>query len=309
MSDERVKLIIDNIGQRFIGKENIIQDIVVALLAGGHVLIEDVPGVGKTTLAEALAASVNCSFSRIQFTPDTLPSDITGVSVYRSDIGQFQFMQGPVFSQIILADEINRTSPKTQAALLEAMEEGQVSIDGRTYLLANPFMVIATQNPSEHIGTYQLPEAQLDRFLMKISVGYPDRTRRDELARAFLEGRFESDLGAVLSAEDILSMAAEVKAVTISDELMDFALDIVDGTRSLQELEYGASPRAGLDLLKASRALAYVLGRDFVIPEDVERMALRTIPHRLVLTTEAHMSRITGEALVKKVLETMDRPR
>ena len=309
MSDERVKLIIDNIGQRFIGKENIIQDIVVALLAGGHVLIEDVPGVGKTTLAEALAASVNCSFSRIQFTPDTLPSDITGVSVYRSDIGQFQFMQGPVFSQIILADEINRTSPKTQAALLEAMEEGQVSIDGRTYLLANPFMVIATQNPSEHIGTYQLPEAQLDRFLMKISVGYPDRTRRDELARAFLEGRFESDLGAVLSAEDILSMAAEVKAVTISDELMDFALDIVDGTRSLQELEYGASPRAGLDLLKASKALAYVLGRDFVIPEDVERMALRTIPHRLVLTTEAHMSRITGEALVKKVLETMDRPR
>ena len=309
MSDERVKLIIDNIGQRFIGKENIIQDIVVALLAGGHVLIEDVPGVGKTTLAEALAASVNCSFSRIQFTPDTLPSDITGVSVYRSDIGQFQFMQGPVFSQIILADEINRTSPKTQAALLEAMEEGQVSIDGRTYLLANPFMVIATQNPSEHIGTYQLPEAQLDRFLMKISVGYPDRTRRDELARAFLEGRFESDLGAVLSAEDILSMSAEVKAVTISDELLDFALDIVDGTRSLQELEYGASPRAGLDLLKASRALAYVLGRDFVIPEDVERMALRTIPHRLVLTTEAHMSRITGEALVKKVLETMDRPR
>ena len=309
MSDERVKLIIDNIGQRFIGKENIIQDIVVALLAGGHVLIEDVPGVGKTTLAEALAASVNCSFSRIQFTPDTLPSDITGVSVYRSDIGQFQFMQGPVFSQIILADEINRTSPKTQAALLEAMEEGQVSIDGRTYLLANPFMVIATQNPSDHIGTYQLPEAQLDRFLMKISVGYPDRTRRDELARAFLEGRFESDLGAVLSAEDILSMAAEVKAVTISDELMDFALDIVDGTRSLQELEYGASPRAGLDLLKASKALAYVLGRDFAIPEDVERMALRTIPHRLVLTTEAHMSRITGEALVKKVLETMDRPR
>ena len=308
MSSEKIRRITDNIGQRFIGKESIIEDMIVALLAGGHVLIEDVPGVGKTTLAKALASSVSCSFSRIQFTPDTLPSDITGASVYRSDIGQFEFVKGPAFSQILLADEINRTSPKTQSALLEAMEEGQVSVDGTTYKLSDPFMVIATQNPSEHIGTYQLPEAQLDRFLMKISVGYPDRQRRDELAHAFLEGRFEEELSAVLTAEEVVSMSAEVREVRISDELVSYALDIIEGTRTLRELEYGASPRAGLDLLSASRALAYVLGRDFVIPEDIARMALRVIPHRLVLTTESHMSRISGESLVKKVMDSVDRP-
>ena len=233
MSNNKITDIKNNIKKRFVGKDSVINNVLIALLAGGHVLIEDVPGVGKTTFAKALARSVDAGFSRIQFTPDTLPTDITGTTIYDAGKAEFRVVKGPVHNEIILADEINRTPPKTQSALLEAMEEKQVTIDGTTYPLPELFMVIATQNPVEHIGTYTLPEAELDRFMMKLSIGYPNDEMQMEMAKGFLDGVYLEELSPVAAAADILMLREEVKKVTMTDEIIRYALNIVDSSRNL----------------------------------------------------------------------------
>ena len=309
MNQGNVKLIKDNIEKRFVGKSSVVNNIITALLAGGHILIEDVPGVGKTKLAKSLAQSIDAAFARIQFTPDTLPTDITGTSIYDASEGKFRVVKGPIHNEIILADEINRTSPKTQSALLEAMEEHQVTIDGETFKLPDLFMVIATQNPVEQIGTYMLPEAELDRFLMRISIGYPKQEMQMSMAKRFLEGTLEEPLSAVLKSSDIVEMKNEVKQVIMSDEIIEYALSIVEASRNNEHLEYGLSPRAGLDLLAASKAAAYVAERDFVIPEDVIAMAKVTLPHRMVLTTQSRMNKYTGKQLITDIVDKAKRPR
>ena len=306
--NSKIQLLKDNIFNSFVGNKAVVDDLIIALIAGGHVLIEDVPGVGKTTLAKLLARSVDVSFSRIQFTPDTLPSDVIGVSVYDAESQQFRVVKGRIHNQIVIADEINRTSPKTQAALLEAMEEKQVTIDGQTFRLKDPFMVIATQNPTEQIGTYPLPEAELDRFMMRLSIGYPDMDDQMLLAQKFLGGVFEKEASAVLSSDDVIEMREQVKSVIMSDEIIRYALSIVDKTRGMSELEYGLSPRAGLDLLIAAKAHAFINDRDYVIPEDVIGMAKCVLPHRMVLTTQMLMNRYTPDQVILEIVEKIPRP-
>ena len=305
---EKYVILKENIQKKFTGGEDFVRNMIIAFLAGGHILIEDVPGVGKTTAAKSLADSLECEFARIQFTPDTMPSDVLGTTVYVAATGEFKVVKGPVFHHIILADEINRTSPKTQSALLECMEERQVTIDGTSYSLPDPFIVIATQNPIDQVGTYLLPEAQLDRFMMKLSVGYPDRDSSRKLAERFLGGVLSEDLMPVLTREDILTMQKEVREVHISDELIDYSTSIVEATRGLKELRYGLSPRAGLDLIRASQSCAYILGRDYVIPEDIIDMARVVLPHRMVPTAEARMSRMNGKQLITNILKQIRRP-
>ncbi len=309
MSSSRIQILQDNIGKVFSGRESLKKQLLIALLSGGHILIEDVPGVGKTTLARALADSVDLDFARVQFTPDTLPTDILGTSVLDAETGSFRLMKGPIFHSFLLADEINRSSPKTQSALLEAMEEHQVTIDGTTIRLEEPFMVVATQNPVEMIGTYPLPEAEMDRFFMKMSLGYPEKEEQISLARKYLSGELEAPLSAVVTREELLEMMQEVKKVIFSDELVEYAMTIAQATREFSEVSCGISIRAGLDLLRASQASAYMDGRDFVIPEDVIEMAKLVLPHRIVLTTEARLSRFTGYQIILKALESVKRPK
>ena len=304
-----IEALSSNISKRFVGKESVIHNLIVALLSGGHALIEDVPGVGKTTLAKAMAESIEADFGRIQFTPDTLPTDVVGTSIYNAKTSEFQIVKGPVHNQIVLADEINRTTPRTQSALLEAMEEKQVTVDGTTFKLPEPFMVIATQNPSEQIGTYPLPEAELDRFMIKISLGYPDSKMQMVLAKSYLGGELDEKTEAVLKADDVVRMKNEVKEVIIKDEVITYALTIIDATRHLEELEYGLSPRAGLDLLMASKANAYIKERDYVTPEDIIEMSRVVLPHRMVLTSKARMDKYTGEQLLTRVVDKIERPR
>lgn len=308
MNQGNVQIIKENIEKKFVGKSSVVNNLLTALLAGGHVLIEDVPGVGKTKLAKSLAQSIDAVFARIQFTPDTLPTDITGTSIYDAEKKKFRVVKGPIHSEIVLADEINRTSPKTQSSLLEAMEEHQVTIDGETFKLPELFMVIATQNPSKQLGTYMLPEAELDRFLMKISIGYPNKDMQMSLAKRFLEGSLEDNLTPVLKASDIIEMKNDVMQVTMTDELIDYALQIIEASRSNDNLEYGLSPRSSLDLLAASKAAAYVDGRDFVIPEDVIAMSKVTLPHRMILTTQAKMNKYTAHQLVVDMIDKIKRP-
>lgn len=308
MLQEKIELLKENINSKFVGKEEITENMIVALLAGGHVLIEDVPGVGKTTLAKALARSIDGAFSRIQLTPDTLPTDIIGTSVYSAKTGEFQVVKGPIFCNILLADEINRTSPKTQSALLEAMQERQVTLEGATYTLSEPFMVVATENPSDQIGTYPLPEAELDRFMMKLSIGFPGKDEHRRLADRFLSGGLIEETEAVITSGDVADMKNEVKNVICKPEIVDYGLMVIEKTREIKELVYGLSPRAGLDLIRASQAYAYIAGRDYVIPEDIAAMAKVCLPHRLILTTEAHISRYTGEQLIVEVLDKVKRP-
>ncbi len=305
---DKIQQLKENIGQRFVGKEQAVHDLITVMLAGGHILVEDVPGVGKTTLAKALANSVKADFGRIQFTPDTLPTDVVGTSVFNPKTLEFQVVKGPIHNQIILADEINRTPPRSQSALLEAMEEHQVTIDKTTYKLPEFFMVIATQNPTEQLGTYPLPEAQLDRFMIKMSLGYPEKQMQLDLAKKFLDGKFDGEMKPVLTAEEVVAIKQEVKKVIIKDEVIEYALAIVDATRELPELEYGLSPRAGLDLLASAKANAYLDGRDFVIPEDVIAMSKAVLPHRMVLTAKAKMDKYTGRQLIVRVADSIKRP-
>jgi len=300
--------IIENINKVLVGKKELVELAVIALLAEGHLLLEDVPGVGKTTLANALAKSIDCGFSRIQFTPDTLPSDVTGMSIYNMKAGKFEFSKGAVMSNIILADEINRTSPKTQASLLEAMEESQITVDGTTYPLEKPFMVIATQNPVDFLGTYNLPEAQLDRFLMKLSIGYPSITDENLMAKNFLEGISKSSINAVISKEQVVQMQNETASVQVHKDIVTYIVDIVNATRNNDALLLGASPRATLALIRASQATAYISGRDFVIPDDVQKIIYHVLGHRVVISMESKINKITLDTILNKILRKIQVP-
>ncbi len=267
------------------GKSDVVELALVALLGGGHLLIEDVPGVGKTTLAQALARSFDCSFQRIQFTSDLLPSDIVGLEVYNQRNGAFDFKSGPIFANVILADEINRTTPKTQSALLEAMAEGHVTVEQDTYHLPKPFMVLATQNPVEHHGTYPLPESQLDRFMMRVRMGYPDAEDEKTILRQQTFTSAVEHLAPAMSGEDVLGLQREVSQVAVDESLLDYLINIVRATRETDILNLGVSPRGSLSLYRAAQALAYIEGRDFVIPDDIKRLVVPVFAHRIVVNS------------------------
>ena len=299
---ETIETLRESINRVFIGREDVVEDLLVCLMAGGHVLLEDVPGVGKTSLAGVLAKTTSCSFGRIQFTPDTLPGDVSGISVYNMKTGEFEYREGVVMNQILLADEINRTSPKTQASLLEAMAEGQVTVDGVVHALPEPFMVIATQNPVEFLGTYPLPEAQMDRFMMRLSIGYPEREQEIRMAQAHLKGDTPDSARAVCGPEEILQLREAAAAVSVSDALLDYMKDIVDLTRQEERFMLGASPRAFLALIRASQGNALLMGRDFVKPDDVKTVAMQVLLHRLALSTDARLKKEDAAAVLKSLV-------
>ena len=290
------------------GKANAVRLTLTVLLAEGHLLIEDVPGVGKTMLAKALARSIDCSVKRIQFTPDLLPSDVTGVSAFNQERREFEFKPGPVFANIVVGDEINRASPKTQSALLESMEEGQVTVDGTTFPLESPFMVIATQNPVEMEGTYPLPEAQRDRFTARISIGYPTAAAELEMIETHGTASPLDDVKPVAHASDIRYLAAAVRGVMVSDLLKQYVISLVNATRSNEELRLGASPRATLHLLRASRAWAALDGRDYVIPDDVQALAVPVLAHRLLPTPEALVAGQLPEQVLAGIVARLPLP-
>jgi MoxR-like ATPase len=309
-SAQRLALLESSLGRMLRGKDDVVRLSIVCLLAKGHLLIEDVPGVGKTTLAQALARSVSCRFHRLQCTSDMLPSDILGVTVYNAKTGEFEFKPGPIFSNFLLADEINRATPKTQSALLEAMNERQITIDGRTFPMAEPFLVIATQNPVEHHGTYPLPESQLDRFLMRLKVGYPDRLSERAIVR---NHTLESAalMEPVLDPQELMELQQRVERVTVEETLVDYMLAIVDGTRAHESLALGVSPRGAQALYRASQALALMEGRDFVLPDDIKRLATPVFAHRVVLHQRAALgqrSTDVAERLLEEILNNIEVP-
>lgn len=306
-TQDALKRVTANIEKVMVGKQREINYVLVALLCQGHVLIEDVPGVGKTTLVRALARSLGCDFRRIQFTPDLLPSDVTGVSVYNQKTGEFEFRPGPIMSQIVLADEINRTSPKTQSALLESMEEGQMTIDGITRKLPRPFLVMATQNPIEYEGTFPLPEAQLDRFLLRVRLGYPsfdeerliiDRTKQPPL----------EELEQVLSTAEVIALQQHVKDIYVDATVQDYVIRLAQSTRDHREIYLGASPRGSIALYRSSQALALLRGREYVTPDDVKEMAPLTLAHRLIVKPEAQLRGAGADQLVAEILNQVPIP-
>ncbi len=298
-----------NISEAVFGKEEAVRMCLVALLAGEHLLLEDVPGVGKTLMAKALARSVSGSFARIQFTPDLLPSDIVGSSVYNANQGTFTFNRGPLFNNIILADEINRTPPRTQSALLEAMSDRQVSADGETHDLPNPFMVVATQNPCEFEGTYPLPESQLDRFLIRMSLGYPDREEEKRVLSSHREQDPVDALNSVISADQVIELQRVVRNVAVDDSIHDYLLDIVTATRESDELHVGVSTRGALSLYRAAQSLALVRGREFVVPDDVKELAIPVLSHRVISKGYLHDGqRDAIETLIRRLVEAVPVP-
>lgn len=306
MSDLRriVTQIVDNVANVFVGKRLIIERIVLSFISGGHVLIEDVPGVGKTTLVHAVAKSLGCSFKRVQFTPDLLPSDITGITVYNLKTGEFEFKEGPIMANIILADEINRSSPKTQSSLLEAMQEGQITIDGITYKLPEPFIVLATQNPIEYEGTFPLPEAQLDRFSMRISIGYPDSEEEKKILKLYGYENPLNHLKSVITAAQVKMLREEINKIYVDDKVEEYIISIIHATRSHPDIYLGCSPRGTLTLYNISRALAFVRGRDYVIPDDVKELVYPVLNHRLILKSDAKISGKTTELILKDILSS-----
>jgi MoxR-like ATPase len=303
-----LKSIVNNVENVIVGKKKPIELALISLICNGHVLIEDVPGVGKTILASSLAKSISASFKRIQFTPDILPSDITGFSMFNQKTGEFEYRSGAVMSQLVLADEINRTSPKTQASLLEVMEENQVTVDGTTHRVPKPFMVLATQNPVEYLGTFPLPEAQLDRFFMKISIGYPTTGEESYILSRFQLNNPMESLKPVASGDDIISIQEELKNVYVDKTLNDYIVDIVGYTRRNNDIVLGSSPRGSLALFRASQAWAFYNGRNYVIPEDVKMMVVPVLSHRIVLKQEAKLKKITSSDILESIVEKIKVP-
>lgn len=306
--NDKLNLLIKNISKVIVGKDEAIKKAIITLISGGHLLIEDVPGVGKTMLAKSIAKSINLDFKRIQFTPDLLPSDIIGITIYNEKTKEFEFKKGPIFSNIILADEINRSTPKTQSALLEAMEEKQVTIDGITYKLNEPFFVIATENPIEYEGTFPLPEAQLDRFFMKIEIGYPNK--EDEvllLNRVQLRHPIE-DLEEVISKEDILEIQKEVKKVHVDESLKEYIVKLGKELREDDGIYLGPSPRSLIVLMRVSQAKAYIEGRNFVIPDDIKNLFESVMSHRIILKPESKLKGVSEKEVIERAVQRVEVP-
>lgn len=306
MAENSIRLLQERIDSVIKGKQSAVKMAVVTLLGRGHLIIEDVPGVGKTTLAFTLAKATNCSFQRIQFTSDLLPTDIIGVSIYNPDTKNFEFKEGPIFANIVLADEINRTNPKTQSALLEAMNERRVSVDRKTYTLPEPFMVIATQNPTEYHGTFPLPESQIDRFMMHLKLGYPETGYEKQalLGQSSLE--FLENMQPVITGDEILRMQKEIDYVKVDDSLLDYLMAVITATRNNEKIRLGASTRGAQFLLKAAKANAYYEGRDYIVPDDIKNLASTVLGHRLIL--KARTSASDAEEIMKEILERISVP-
>ncbi|MFD2508836.1 AAA family ATPase [Halalkalibacter alkalisediminis] len=307
-SRDQIEKVISNIEQVVVGKRKEVELSLIALFAGGHVLLEDVPGVGKTMMVKAIARSLGAEFKRIQFTPDLLPSDVTGVSIYNQRSQQFEFRPGPIMANIVLADEINRTSPKTQSALLESLEEGSVTVDGETLQLEKPFFVMATQNPIEYAGTFPLPEAQLDRFLLKLNLGYPSAMEELEVLNRLQHRHPLESLEAVMSTNEVIAIQTEMTNILVSEEVKMYMVDLVHETRRHRSVELGVSPRGTIALMKASQAYAFLQGREYVIPDDVKHLAPYVLAHRMMLTAESRMSNRTAEEVVHSILEHVSIP-
>lgn len=294
--------ILENVRRVIVGKDNEIRLTMVGLLCEGHLLIEDVPGVGKTMMARALARSIGCIFRRIQFTPDMLPSDVTGVSIFNQKTLEFEFRPGPIMAQIVLTDEINRATPKTQSALLEAMEERQVTVDGITYPMARPFMVLATQNPIEYEGTFPLPEAQVDRFMMRIQLGYPSRANEAEVLSIQTDHHPIADIQQVITGEELVAAQREVRSIYVDDLIKGYVVDLVANTREHQDIYLGASPRGSLALFNGARAWAAIQGRNFVLPDDVKLLAEAVLAHRLLISPSARIKNVSPRQIVEDTL-------
>ncbi len=305
---EAVSRVRENIGRVLVGKDDVVELTMAAVLSGGHILVEDVPGIGKTTLARSLAGSLDCEFHRIQFTPDLMPSDITGIHYYNQRSGEFEFRPGPVISQVVLADEINRATPRTQSALLEAMGERQLTIDEVTVALPAPFLVIATQNPIELEGTFPLPEAQLDRFLIKLQVGYPDEEQEGEMLLRFENADPLGNLTPVASGPEILEYQALTQRVYVDPVLRNYTVRITQATREHPEVELGASPRATMGLYRCSQALAVIRGREYVTPDEIKELAPYALGHRIILKSQARLRERTADVIIQEVLEQVTVP-
>ncbi|MFC2037387.1 AAA family ATPase [Chloroflexota bacterium] len=300
--------IVDNVEQVIVGKHEAVQFTVIALLCEGHLLIEDVPGTGKTVLAKSVARSLGCDFRRIQFTPDMLPSDVTGVSVFNQKTREFEFRRGPVMAQIVLTDEINRATPKTQSALLEAMEERQITVDGVTYPMERPFLVLATQNPIEYEGTFPLPEAQLDRFMMRISLGYPSASDEITVLDRQQHSHPVNRLERVVSAEELVAAQERIKTVYIDDLVKEYIVRLVTSTRKHPDVYLGASPRGSIALYKTGQARAAILGRDYVIPDDIKALAMMTLAHRLIISPSARIKNVDPRSVIQEILDSIPVP-
>ena len=300
--------IVENVSIVIVGKKSIVEHALSAVVAQGHILIEDVPGVGKTMLAKSISASIGCSFKRIQFTPDLLPSDIVGISIYNQRTGEFQFRAGPVMAQMVLVDEINRATPKTQSALLEAMEELQVSVDGDSRTLDRPFVVIATQNPIEYEGTFPLPEAQLDRFLMRISLGYPSFAEEMSIIEQQEQVHPINELRSVATPEDIIDLQEACKNIYVDNTVREYIVSLIDATRNHENISLGASPRASLGMFRAARGLAILRDRDYVIPDDIKELAYAVLAHRLILSPSARMRGLHTGQIISNLLESVPIP-
>jgi len=307
---EKCRQVVNQVRKVIVGKEPVLEKVMLAILANSHILFEDYPGLAKTLLARSFAMSMGCDFSRIQFTPDLLPSDITGTYVYNVKSGEFDLRRGPVFTNLLLADEINRAPPKTQAALLEAMQERQTTLDGKTHVLTDPFIVIATQNPIEYEGVYPLPEAQLDRFLVRLQLGYPNRAEEVEiLKRRMQRGREDVQLEPAASAETILALQRTVEGIHVDDDVLGYVTDIVQATRAQRQIEIGASPRGSLAIFKLARARAVFHGRDFVIPDDVKEVAGPALVHRMIMKSESWVKGVDPRQVVDEILKVVPVPK
>ncbi|HEY4032935.1 MAG TPA: MoxR family ATPase [Ktedonobacteraceae bacterium] len=303
-----VQRVVSNVERVIVGKAQAVAFSLIAVICHGHVLIEDVPGVGKTVLTKAIARSIGCTFKRIQFTPDLLPSDVTGVSIYNQKTGNFEFRPGPIMSQIVLADEVNRATPRTQSALLEAMEEAQVTVDGVTYHLPEPFMVMATQNPIEYEGTFPLPEAQLDRFMMNIKLGYPKASDEVKILTSHQHHHPLDDLAQIMTAEELVRIQRQVCLIHVDPSILEYIVAVANATRVHKDIYLGASPRGSLSLVRAAQALAAMRGRSYVIPDDVKLLVKPTLAHRIIMTSAARVRSIASTAILDEILQAVPVP-